>query len=222
MTAAELGAIFDWDGVIIDSHDPHELSWFRLAGELGKEMTHELFTTSFGMRNADVLTGLLQWAAPGDEEAVRRLGDRKEVLYREILQEQGIEPLPGVRSWLNILREAGVPCAIGTSTPVENVDAVMRLTGLGDSWFSGICAADDVQHGKPAPDVFLGAARRIRRAPECCVVFEDAPVGIEAGRRAGMKVVAVATTHPADTLTKADWVVRSLEEVTLEGILGLW
>lgn len=221
MELGRLGIVFDWDGVIIDSHDQHEKSWFRLAEEFGKAITHAQFTASFGMRNADVLTTLLRWVEPGDEARVRAWGDRKEVLYREILEEDGLEPLPGVRRLLSLLRESGVPFGVGTSTSRENVETAIRLTGLGAEWFAGICAADDVSQGKPAPDVFLETARRIGRAPRDCVVFEDAPVGIEAGKRAGMKVVAVTTTRPAAALTRADQIVASLEEISLEGLLAL-
>lgn len=222
MNAGLLGAIFDWDGVIIDSQDQHEASWVSLGEELGKAISHEQFTGSFGMRNAEILTRVLGWAGETEPARVRMLGDRKEELYREIVRLEGIEPLPGVRELLTGLRDARIPCAVGTSTPIENVEAVMKLTGLGDGYFSGICAAADVRHGKPAPDVFLEAARRIGRAPGDCVVFEDAPVGIEAARRAGAKVIAVATTHPASALVAADWVVASLAEVTLDDILKLW
>ena len=222
MNVAALGAIFDWDGVIIDSQEQHEGSWLRLAEELGTSMQHDQFTGSFGMRNSEILTRVLGWARESEPARVRSLGDRKEELYREIVRDGGIEPLPGVRGLLGMLREAKIPCAVGTSTPLENVAVVMELTGLGSEFFAGICAAADVRHGKPAPDVFLEAARRIGRKPEECVVFEDAPVGIEAARRAGMKVIAVATTHRPQALGGADRVVSNLSEVGLADILKLW
>ena len=87
----------------------------------------------------------------------------------------------------------------------------MEVIGLGD-YFADIVAAEDVSEGKPAPDVFLKAASRIDREPANCVVFEDAHVGIEAGLRAGMRVVAVATTHPIETLDDAHLVFNDLTE----------
>jgi len=221
MRTDRLGAVFDWDGVIIDSHDQHEKAWFRLADELGKEFSHELFVKSFGMRNETIIPEVLHWARREETEKMAELGRRKEELYRQVLEAGGIEPLAGVRELLDALRNAGVPCAVGTSTPRENVATVMRITGLEDC-FDGISAAEDVTEGKPAPDVFLVAARSIRRPPAACVVFEDAPVGIEAGLRAGMKTVGVATTHPPETLANAHHVVTSLEDVCLEHLVALW
>ncbi|WP_193213730.1 HAD family hydrolase, partial [Luteolibacter marinus] len=106
--------IFDFDGVVIDSHEAHERSWFALAEELGETLTRETFVATFGQRNESILP-LLGWAHTA--ERIQELGDRKESLYREILRAEGIEPLPGVAALLEELGELGIPCAIGTSTP---------------------------------------------------------------------------------------------------------
>jgi beta-phosphoglucomutase-like phosphatase (HAD superfamily) len=98
----------------------------------------------------------------------------------------------------------------------------MEMTGLGP-FFQAIAAEKDVVRGKPAPDVFLAAAEKIGVDPWRCVVFEDAHVGIEAGRAAGAKTVAVATTHPAASFDgTADLVVETLEEVSLATLHGLF
>ena len=216
-----LGVIFDWDGVVIDSHDQHEKAWFRLADELGKPFTREMFTETFGMRNETILPEYLKWAEPGDDDRIRALGDRKEELYREVLKDTGIDPLPGVVSLLRELAEAGVPRAVGSSTSRKNIDVIIEIAGL-DGLFTAINAAEDVTQGKPAPDVFLGAARKVGRAPQDCVVIEDAHVGIEAGRRAGMKVIGVATTHPIESLDGADLALPNLDGFRLEQILSLF
>ncbi|RYD63159.1 MAG: HAD family phosphatase, partial [Verrucomicrobiaceae bacterium] len=121
--------IFDFDGVVIDSHEAHERSWFMLAEELGQTLTRETFVSTFGRRNESILP-FLGWAKEDDREHIQQLGDRKEVLYREILRAVGIEPLPGVVSLLENLKKEGIPCAIGTSTPRANVECVLELTGL--------------------------------------------------------------------------------------------
>lgn len=216
-----MGAIFDWDGVIVDSHDQHEKSWFLLADELGETITPELFKESFGMRNEQIIPDVLKWADPADHEAIRSLGDQKEALYRELVREAGIEPLRGVCELLDELYENGIPCSVGSSTPRENIEAVLEITGLADR-FGAIAAAADVTRGKPDPEVFLVAARKIGRAPECCVVFEDAHVGIAAGRAAAMKTIAVTTTHPAEKLAGADLVVASLSEIDLGVLVSLF
>lgn len=150
-------------------------------------------------------------------------GDRKEGLYREILRAKGIEPLPGVVALLKELKEKGIPCAIGTSTPRPNVECVLELTGLGD-YFTDIAASEDVTRGKPDPEVFLKAAAKLGADPASCVVIEDAQVGIRAARAAGAKAVAVTTTHPAEALApeSPDRIVASLEEVNVAFLRGLW
>ncbi len=217
----ELGAVFDWDGVVIDSHDQHQKSWFVLAEEIGRSLTHEQFKESFGMRNEHIIPHLFKWADPEDPEAVKALGNRKEELYRELLKADGLDPLPGVKQLLRGLQEAGVPCSIGSSTPTKNIETGLEITGLAE-YFAAITAAEDVSRGKPDPEVFQIAARKVSREPANCVVFEDAHVGIEAGLAAGMRTIAVATTHPIETFSKAHRAVASLGEVSLESLPSLF
>jgi beta-phosphoglucomutase family hydrolase len=214
-TTPAWAAIFDWDGVILDSSRQHEESWNLLARENGLPLPPDFFRRSFGMKNERIIPELLGWTR--DPERVRALGDRKEALYRELIRRDGVQPLPGVREWLSMLRAAGIPCAVGSSTPRENIDCVMDTLGLRD-FFRVIVAGQDVTHGKPHPEVFLRAAERLGVAPARCVVFEDAHVGLEAARAAGMKVVGVATTHPPESLRQADRVVRRLDELSVAEI----
>lgn len=216
------GALFDWDGVIIDSHEAHERAWEALAAELGRPLPPGFFKRTFGMRNDVIIPQHTGWIEPGDEHRVGPLGDRKEALYREVLKRDGITPLAGVVALLQALQDAGIPCAVGSSTSRENIQTIMDMTGLGP-YFQGIAAEKDVVRGKPAPDVFLAAAERIGVDPARCVVFEDAHVGIEAGRAAGAKTIAVATTHPAASFAgTADRVVETLEEVSLATLRELF
>jgi beta-phosphoglucomutase family hydrolase len=203
-------AIFDWDGVIVDSSRQHAESWERLAKQTGHTLPPGHFERSFGMTNKRIFAEILKW--PGNTAEYMWL---KEKLYRDIVAETGIEPLPGVPEFLEALRAAGIPCAIGSSTPRENIDFVLGIVGL-SRYFSHIVASEDVVHGKPDPEVFLLCAKALGFAPGNCVVFEDAHVGIEAARAAGMNVIAVATTHPADSLREADRVVRRLDELSVD------
>jgi HAD superfamily hydrolase (TIGR01509 family) len=145
---------------------------------------------------------------------VRILSLRKEALYREIVREQGIEPLPGVREFLQALKDSGIPSVIASSTHRENITTTLEVLKLED-FFASIVTAEDVKRGKPDPEVFLTAASRIDVAPADAVVFEDALVGIAAAKAAGMRVVAVATTEPREKLAHADWVVDRLDELTV-------
>ena len=207
------GAIFDWDGVIIDSAALHEQSWHRLARELGTTIAPQSFIRGFGMKSARIIEEIHGWSH--DPAEIARLTNRKEALYREIVAQGEIAPLPGVVEWLARLREAGVPSAVASSTHRLNIDAVLARIGLQDA-FRAIVSAEDVVHGKPNPEVFLKAAEKLELSAARCVVFEDAHVGIEAAHAAGMKVVAVTTTHPAAELAAADLVVRRLDQLSIE------
>jgi len=209
------GAIFDWDGVIIDSSRQHEESWERLAREINKPLPKGHFKAGFGMKNEFIIPNILAWSH--DEAEVRRLSLRKEALYREIILEKGLSPLPGVLTWLERLDAAGIPRAIGSSTHRENIEVSLDALGL-RPFFQQIVSAEDVSHGKPDPEVFLAAAAKIAMPPDRCVVFEDAHVGIEAAHRAGMRVIAVATTNPLKDLGKADKAVNQLDELQVDEI----
>ena len=209
-----LAAIFDWDGVIIDSHDQHAESWEMLAAEQGSALPENFFKKSFGMRNQSIFQMFFSsWVDADDLVRSAELADRKEELYRELVRRDGIVPLPGVVALLESLAAAGIPCSVGSSTPRANIDVIMDIIGLGDR-FQAITAAEDVTEGKPDPQVFLKAAAKVGATPAESVVFEDAHVGIEAGLAAGMKVIAVATTHPIESLGDAHLAVSSLEEVS--------
>ncbi len=207
----EIGVIFDWDGVVIDSSEHHERSWELLAEEGGFALPPDHFKKGFGMKNELIIPTLLNWTQEPTE--IERLSLRKEALYRDVVRDIGIAPLPGVEAFLQSLQDAQIPFVIGSSTHRENIETGLEITGL-KQYFVEITSAEDVSHGKPDPEVFLKAAGKIRRAPEVCVVIEDAFVGIEAARRAGMRVIAVATTNPlSDLIDKADIAVQSLEEI---------
>ena len=213
-----LGAIFDWDGVIIDSSSHHEESWERLAKETGFALPEGHFKKGFGMKNEFIIQNLLNWSERPEETL--KLSLRKEELYREILFDWGIDPLPGVTEWLAKLKRRGIRCAIGSSTHRLNIETSLEVLGFEDC-FSAIVTAEDVTHGKPDPEVFLIAAQRIDHHPSDCVVFEDALVGIEAGHRGGMKVVAVATTNRIEALGAADLAVLSLDQLSVDQVAAL-
>ena len=214
-----LGVIFDWDGVIVDSSRAHEAAWELLGQEAGRPLPEGHFKRSFGRKNDEIIPQILGW--PVSAQEIVRLGRRKEELYRQVLREQGIAPLPGVREFLAALKAAGVPCAVGSSTERLNIDTIMAGIGLGE-YFNTIVSADDTTRGKPDPQVFLLGAQHLGVPPAKCVVFEDAFAGLEAARAGGMKAIAVATTHPAEKLrAHADRVVARLDEVTVAELRAL-
>jgi HAD superfamily hydrolase (TIGR01509 family) len=209
------GAIFDWDGVIIDSSRHHEKSWELLAQEERLPLPPNSFKLGFGRKNQIIIPEIYKWST--DPVEIERLGNRKEEIYRELMAKGDLEPLPGVRKWLEKLAAAGVPRAVGSSTPRANLDAAMARLGLAPL-FDAVISAEDVTLGKPNPEVFLKAAQRIGRRPECCVVFEDAFPGIEAAHAGGMKAIGLATTHPIQELGAADLAIHTMNELSVEQV----
>ena len=217
-SSTKWGAIFDWDGVIIDSSAQHERAWEIVAGRENLSLPANHFELTFGKRNQDSIPGILKWAE--DPEEIERLAFAKEEAYRAQVRDEGIRFLPGVQAWLDELDRAGIPRAVGTSAPVKHVQAVLDITGMHDS-IEIIISAEDVRKGKPDPEVFLKAAQRLDRDPELCVVFEDAPMGIEAALAGNMKTVAVAGTHPRETFSGVNAIVDRLDELDV-GEVSLW
>ncbi len=214
-THVPFGAIFDWDGVIIDSAALHERSWHALAADLGTAVAPGSFLRGFGMRNEQIIPEVHGWSR--DPAEIAQLSERKEELYRSFVRGSGIVPLPGVLPWIETLANAGIPRVVASSTHRLNIEIILEELGLAGA-FTAIVSAEDVRHGKPHPEVFLVGAARIGLLPRRCVVFEDAHVGLKAARAAGMRVVAVTTTNRAAELSEADLVVDRLDELTLERV----
>ena len=216
-----LGAIFDWDGVVVDSSHIHLKSWEKLAEELDHPLPNDHFERGFGKRNQTIIPDILGWTK--NLELIEKWGLRKEEIYREIASSEGIPLAKGSKQFLESLHLKTFRCAIGTSTERKNVELAIKQHGLSD-FFSASACSEDVQVGKPNPEVFLKAAAELSISPSQCVVFEDSPHGIEAAQNANMKSVALTTSHPANVFMhiKPDLVVGSLAEVTPTQILELF
>jgi HAD superfamily hydrolase (TIGR01509 family) len=206
-----IGAIFDWDGVVVHSARPHIASWQQLAAEEGRVLPPVPGLGSLGLKNEKVIAELFGWTQDGAE--IRRLMNRKEAIFRERIARDGIEAIPGVIAFLRQLQAAGLPAAIGSSAPRANVEACIAALGL-QGLFVGAITAEDVTHGKPDPEVFLKCAALLGRAPAECVVFEDAPAGIAAALAGGMRAIGVLTMRTREELAGAERYIRSFGELT--------
>jgi beta-phosphoglucomutase family hydrolase len=211
--------IFDWDGVIIDSSEHHIEGWRRLAKKEKLTFPEHLFKQSFGMKNEEIIPQLWKWT--NDISEIRRIDRKKEAMYRDIMREKGLVALPGVEMLLKILNERNIPCAIGSSAPMANITTGLDILGY-VGLFKTVVSGEDVKLGKPSPQIFLEAAKRLNANPEECVVFEDAKVGVKAGKAANMKVIAVTNTYPKEELKGADLIVDSLVKLSLKDIELLW
>ena len=186
------GVIFDWDGVVINSALLHEKSWEVLAEELALKLPPNHFKLGFGKRNEIIIPEILKWTK--DPNEWQKWGNRKEEIYRELAEIEGIPILDGIKSFLISLQNASIPCVIGTSTEKANLELAFKQLKIG-SFFSGAVCSEDVSKGKPDPEVFIKAAKLINQTPQTCVVIEDSTHGIEAAKRGRMKAVGLTTTR---------------------------
>jgi beta-phosphoglucomutase len=213
MTGAVL---WDLDGTLVDSAELHWISWRDTMQAEGVPITHEQFLERFGQKNDRILGAW--FGAAVTAERIARVGDAKEAEYRRLAVERGVRPLAGAAEWIERLHAQRWKQAIASSAPRLNVDVILRVLSL-ERDFEAIVSAEDVTAGKPDPQVFLKAAERLGAQPPRCIVVEDAPAGIEAARRAGMKCIGVSAVHRLS----ADIAVTSLAELpadAFEELLG--
>ncbi len=216
-TANNLAVIWDMDGVIVDTGVYHRDAWIEAFGKRGIDFTTEDFVATFGTRNDDVIRRILGKKVSG--ELVREISEEKEADYRRRVA-QSITALPGVVALLADLEDTGFAQALATSAPLANVRQIIGGLQLW-RYFDCIVTESDVAEGKPSPESFLLAARTLDVPAANCVVIEDAVAGVSAARRAGMRCVAVTTSHPRRDLGQADLIVDSLEDVSADGLRHL-
>ena len=210
------GVIFDMDGVLVDSGWAHCQAWYDLADKEDLEMTDEFFNRTFGMQN-DTIIPMLR---PGiGQREMDSLADWKEQRYRELVETHP-QAGEGVLTLLRDLKAKGFKMAIGSSAPQANLDVFWGPLGLAD-YIDARVTKEQVREGKPAPETFLKAASQLSLPPVRCVVVEDAVHGVQAGKAAGMAVVAVTTTRTRNELSQADRVVDSLAELTADDFLSV-
>ena len=197
--------LFDLDGVLVESRDATERVWLDWALKHGID-EEQLRSAMHGVRSADVVRALLP-----DLDAV---AVSEEIEARQAADVDGLRAIAGAVGALQALRADRVAVVTSATRPL----ALARLAAVGIEPPAVMVFADDVARGKPDPEGYLTAARRLGADPAEALVVEDAPPGIEAGRAAGMATVAVPSTHSADELRRADVVLGSLEE--LAGVLA--
>jgi HAD superfamily hydrolase (TIGR01509 family) len=190
VTASPFGlVIFDCDGVLVDSERLSVRVDVEYLARLGWPMSEaEIVELFVGRSDADMRAAIeatIGGPIPAD------IDEEFERVYRETLERE-LEAVPGVQAVLEALARAGTPVCVASSGTHAKIGRSLRKTGLERFFGDRIFSATDVEHGKPAPDLFLHAAARMGAAPERCVVVEDAPPGAEAGRRAGMDVLGYA------------------------------
>lgn len=206
-------AIFDMDGLLIDSEPLWQQAEIEFLTPLGVPLTHEMCTRTVGLRVREAIQYWqvrYPWHGPELEAVVEQIVAR----VIGLIQEQG-EAMPGAPAAVAACHKAGVPLALATSSRYDLADVTLTKLGLKDA-FAHIICADENGPGKPHPDVFLRAAAALGLDPQRCVVFEDSLNGVIAAKAARMSVVAVPGAQWADDprFVLADYRLSSLTEAT--------
>ena len=208
-TGAKRALIFDMDGTIVDNMGFHTQSWITFFARRGRDIdADEFFRATAGRQGKEIIRSHMGEHLDDDEVAV--LNHEKEAVYRELYAPH-LKAVEGFEDLIADARSQGIALAVGTAAPPANVE--FTLDGLGlRRHFDTVVGATDVARGKPHPDVFIEAARRCGAEPQHCIVFEDAPLGVEAARRAGMRCVVITTTLPAEAFAEFDNVIKIVSD----------
>ena len=203
--AAQRAFIFDMDGTIVDNMAFHTQSWITFFQRRGQAIdADEFFRSTAGRQGHEIMRSYLGFDLTDAQNVL--LNAEKESVYRELYQAHR-KTLDGFDELVADALARNVTLAVATAAPNDNV--AFTLDGLNlRRHFRAVVGAADVKRGKPNPDVFLLAAERCGVAPEHCIVFEDAPLGVEAARRAGMRAVVLCTTLPAEAFVQFDNVIH--------------
>jgi len=203
-------AIFDLDGTLLDNNYYHRISWIAYLKNAGRNITEEEFNENMnGRTNHDAVQYI--FGKDLSEEKITNITLEKEAVYREMYA-QYIKPVPGLINLLEFFRNKGLLMAIATSGIQPNIDFMFDHVPI-KPYFKAVINSAHITNGKPDPEIYLKTASTLNVQPEHCLVFEDAVVGIEAAKSAGMKVVAVATTEDKKELSNADLIIDDYREL---------
>jgi len=201
--------LFDMDGTIVDNMAFHTDTWLELLRRHGVETSgEEFFAKTAGMTNPLIFRHYFGDSL--DDALVLELGDEKESIYREAYRPH-VRAVGGLVELLAVAKAKGIKTGLATSAPPENIEFILAGANLQDA-FDVIVGAKDVTHGKPHPEIYLKCAEMLGVEPSECIVFEDAPMGIESARRAGMRVVVITTVLTADQAMALPGVERTISD----------
>lgn len=214
------GVIFDMDGLMVDTEPLYQASWQQAARDLGHEIDDALYASFVGRPTSACEEILLD--SFGQSFPLRAFQARWPVLWRDEVERVGVTLKPGLPEILDVVRAYGLPAAVATSSESDHADLTLNRADL-RHWFSVVVTGDRVTHGKPAPDIYLEAAKQLGVPAAECVAFEDSEAGILAVQAAGMRGVLVphwpassaalrAATRVATTLHQAREVLVSMIE----------
>jgi len=204
------GVLFDMDGVLVDSESFISLAAILMFKEMGVIVSSEDFKPFTGMGENRYIGGVAE--KHGIVVNIEKVKARTYLIYEELVKGK-IYPLPGSHEFVAKCRNKGFKLALATSADRIKMEVNLREIGLSAGTFNSIITGLDVENKKPAPDIYIKAAKSIGLEPNECLVVEDAVSGLKAGKAAGCRCLAVTTSFDAEALSEADWICESLLEV---------
>ncbi|MCL1885878.1 MAG: tRNA (adenosine(37)-N6)-threonylcarbamoyltransferase complex dimerization subunit type 1 TsaB [Dehalococcoidia bacterium] len=214
-TTPNVAVIWDIDGTIADTAKLHFHAWHMVFAKHGAELSDDDFRKDFGMRNDLIIRNFL--GAGTSEQTIQYISEEKNLAYRNILQQQGVHPMPGACELLEALHTRGIHMAVASSSTHQNIELVLRMLGI-NHLFQAVASGEDVIHGKPNPEIYHKAAAKLGIEACRCVVIEDAIGGVEGACAAGMHSIGVCANHPKASFRAADIVVDTLSQVSVSDI----
>ena len=183
--------LFDLNGTMINDMPYHIKAWYKILNDLGANISMERVKEECYGKNHE----LLERVFPGrfTEEEKDKMSLEKEKQYQQSFKPH-LQLLPGLKEFLQQSYEAGIKMAIGSAAIMFNIDFVLDNLGI-RKYFDALISADNVQHSKPDPETYLKCAEKLNIEPHHCLVFEDAPKGVESAFNAGMKTYVITLMH---------------------------
>ncbi len=207
-----LGFIFDLDGTLVDTWEHYREIWRLLVEEFGTRHDPDVLM-GHSARN-----GLRLMLPELDESEISAIVTRQSAMGRARMQERGIKAQPGVRELVEGLHARGVRLAVATLAECETAEWCLRQVGLREQ-FEAVIGDSDVTRSKPYPDVYLEALGQLGLRADHCAALEDSPNGIRAAKNAGLRCIAVETTHARAQLLEADWIVEKISDLAPEQVV---
>mgnify|MGYP002783265502 CR=1 FL=1 len=205
--------IFDMDGVIIDSEPIHFQVDIETMKHLGCNMSKKELEKYVGTTNEYMLTDIKK--NYNIKESIEEITEYKMKLTKRKIIESDLEPIEGIKELLVNLKENSIPAAIASSSPIDFINIVVEKFKIRD-YFQYIVSGEEVENGKPAPDIYIETAKKLGFDPKDCTVIEDSKNGVQAAKSAGMKCIGFANVNSGNQdLSKADIIVDSIKEIDI-------
>lgn len=208
-------AIFDKDGVIVHTTRLHFEKWKRTFSKYNKKLTRDFLLKNMAGRSAKENIKRHLDSSISDEDLTKIL--QEQLSFMLSMYDKYVTVVPGVIDFLKKLKDHNIPMALATSSRRESSDYVLDRLKIG-TYFRSVINGDDVTHSKPHPEIYLTSARKLGVIPSSCVVFEDSISGVQAAKKAGMKVILVMTSHAQKEIPSVDMAIKDFRKINVSDV----